>query len=241
MRQIGILFLLVAGLHAGDPGCVPLPAGMTGWLGFDEPMFRQRGPHAPTVIPGLVGSALRFNGKDQYFELPAGTKGWDPGDGDFTVELWVRTTNATRTVNIVDKRSHDPYGYLIFLWRGHPGFQVPIPDVHTNALAREDPIADGRWHHVAGIVRRSPMGPFHIYVDGRLSPSTARNVTLRNIDVAAPLWLGRHHANAIIDRDNIYFEGDIDELTFYRRALTPAEILSIYRAGAKGKCRPKTR
>jgi hypothetical protein len=40
-----------------------------------------------------------------------------------------------------------------------------------------------------------------------------------------------------VDRENIYFQGDIDELTFYRRALTAAQIRSIFRAGAHGKCR----
>jgi len=217
---------------------------MTGWLRFDEPMFRQPGEHSPSVIPGLVGKALRFDGKGQYFELPATAKGWDAGESDFSVELWVRTSDVKRNVNIVDKRSHDPYGYLVFLYRGQLGFQVPSPAGpagHDRALADTYPTADGRWHHVAGVVRRLPPARFHVYVDGVVRGESFRNVTLRNIDVPAPLWLGRHHANELVDRDDIYFEGDIDELTFYRRALTPAEILSIYRAGAKGKCPPKAR
>jgi hypothetical protein len=37
--------------------------------------------------------------------------------------------------------------------------------------------------------------------------------------------------------NDIYFEGEMDELSFYRRALTAAEILAIYRAGPAGKCR----
>jgi hypothetical protein len=61
---------------------------------------------------------------------------------------------------------------------------------------------------------------------------------LTNLDVPQPLWLGRHHANGYVDREDIYFQGDIDELTFYRRALTEKEIRSIFRAGAHGKCRP---
>jgi hypothetical protein len=63
-----------------------------------------------------------------------------------------------------------------------------------------------------------------------------RNVTLTNLDVPQPLWLGRHHANVDRPSEDIYFQGDIDELTFYRRALTEKEIQSIYQAGAHGKC-----
>jgi hypothetical protein len=61
---------------------------------------------------------------------------------------------------------------------------------------------------------------------------------LTNLDVPQPLWLGRHHANGYVDREDIYFQGDIDELTFYRRALAEKEIRSIFRAGAHGKCHP---
>jgi hypothetical protein len=38
--------------------------------------------------------------------------------------------------------------------------------------------------------------------------------------------------------NDLYFAGEIDELTFYHRALTAAEIQAIFRAGAAGKCRP---
>ena len=100
-------------------------------------------------------------------------------------------------------------------------------------------IADNRWHHVAGVDQRLPPAPLMIYVDGRKQPETGhRNALLANLDVPAPLWLGRHHANRFRDRDDVYFEGEIDELSFYHRALTPEEILSIFRAGSHGKCRP---
>src|SRR5215831_5671569 len=107
MLQSILLLAVLSILPAG--GCLNPPAGLTGWLRFDEPTVQQKSMHAPEVIAGRVGRALRFDGKGQYFELPAGTKGWDPGTGDFTVELWVRTSDTTHTVNVVDKRSHDPW------------------------------------------------------------------------------------------------------------------------------------
>ena len=73
------------------------------------------------------------------------------------------------------------------------------------------------------------------YLCGR-SVNNRAEAVLTDLDVPQPLWLGRHHANGYVDREDIYFQGDIDELTFYRRALTEKEIRSIYRAGAHGKC-----
>src|ERR1017187_2801824 len=57
-----------------QPKCAPVPAGLSARFTFDEPQFR------PLQVPGRVGSAVRFNGKDQYFELPAATPGLDMGD-----------------------------------------------------------------------------------------------------------------------------------------------------------------
>jgi len=118
--------------------------------------------------------------------------------------------------------------------------QIANGDRDTNTFARSANIADNRWHHVAAVVKRLPPVPPEIYVDGakQILPEGLHNAPLINLDVAAPLWLGRHHANRNVKSDKFDFEGEIDELSFYHRALTAAEIQSIYRAGSRGKCRP---
>jgi hypothetical protein len=99
-------------------------------------------------------------------------------------------------------------------------------------------IADRHWHHVAGVARRLPPQPLGIYVDGVNQPQTGeRDAPLANLDVPAPLWLGRHHANDLMRTNDLYFDGEMDELSFYHRALTAAEIQAIFRAGSAGKCR----
>jgi hypothetical protein len=201
-------------------------------------MFRQAGEHRPQRVPGMVGSALRFNGIDQYFEVPASTPGLNVGEDDFTIELWIRTKQSATVISVVDKRGHQPLGYLIFVHQGHPVFHLADGNKAYGRIAETD-IADGRWHHVAGVAQRLPPQPATIYVDGvRHQHEAMQDATLANLNVPQPLWLGRHHANVERDREDIYFQGEIDELTFYRRALTAAEIQSIYRAGAHGKCHP---
>jgi hypothetical protein len=241
-RLLGILALgvLAAGRIGAQSGCVAAPQGLSAWFTFDEEIFRQPGDHQPQQVPGKVGRALKFNGKDQYVEIPASTPGLDMGEDDFTVELWIRTADSVHTRNIVDKRDHRPVGYLIHTYKGHVGFQVANEDSTDKVFAMLVNVADNRWHHVAGVVKRLPLQPFVIYVDGVQQPGTsARNAPLVDLDVPAPLWLGRHHANKMMDRDDAYFEGEINELSFYHRALTAAEIHSIFRAGSHGKCRQK--
>jgi len=230
-----IVLLGIACVARAQSGCVAAPPGISAWFTFDEPLFRQPGEHRPQRVPGMVGSALRFNGIDQYFEVPASTPGLDVGEDDFTIELWIRTRQSAGTPSIVDKRGRQPLGYLIFIYKGQPALQL-ADGSRGQGPFWEASIADGRWHHVAGVVKRLPPQPLAIYVDGVRPDKNSGAATLANLDVPQPLWLGRHHANGYRDREDVYFQGDIDELTFYRRALTAAEIQSIFRAGAHGKC-----
>jgi hypothetical protein len=225
----------IAHVAPAQSGCAAAPPGVSAWFTFDEPLFRQADEHRPQRVPGLVGSALRFNGVDQYFEVPASTPGLNVGEDDFSIELWIRTKQSVGTPSIVDKRGHQPLGYLILTYKGRPAIQLADGSRGRGSFANVS-IADGRWHHVAGVVKRLPPHPPAIFVDGVRRDNNEEHVTLTNLDVPQPLWLGRHHANGYVDRENIYFQGDIDELTFYRRALTEKEIQSIYRAGAHGKC-----
>ena len=227
-------------LAPAQPRRAPPPPDLSAWFTFDEPLFRQPGEHRPQRVPGIVGSALKFNGKDQYVEIPASTPGINMGEDDFTIELWIRTTDSQHTCNVVDKRDNNPLGYLFCVYRSHPALQMATGGGYVYAFAMLANIADNRWHHIAGVVKRLPPQPPEIYVDGvkQIQQEGRHNAPLVNLDVAAPLWLGRHHANKDVQRDKFDFEGEIDELTFYHRALTAAEIQSIYRAGSRGKCRP---
>src|ERR1017187_5252669 len=189
-----------------QPGCVSAPPGISAWFTFDEPLFRQPGDHRPQRVPGLVGSALRFNGIDQYFEIPASTPGLDFGEDDLSIELWIRTQQSVGTPSIVDKRGHQPTGYLIFIYNGRPALQLADGSKGRGPFA-ETSIADGRWHHVAGgvdrvvpggAVNRPPPHRAFIFVDGvRQGAPNRAPVPLSNLNVPQPLWLGRHHATRL--------------------------------------------
>ncbi|MCX6608106.1 MAG: LamG domain-containing protein [Acidobacteria bacterium] len=213
--------------------CVPPPAGLAAWFTFDEPLFR-----GPLAAPGHVGQGLQLDGKQQHWTVPASQRNWEAGRGDFTLELWVRVANPPRTMNIVDKRDAQPHGYLIYATYGRAGFQVSNEGEVLYALDADRTLNDKQWHHLAGVARRLPTQPLLLYIDGKLKAKSTRNSPLGNLDSGVELWLGRHHRNSVVRTDDIYFDGAIDELAFYRKALSPEEIQGIYRAGRFGKCTP---
>jgi len=231
--------------------CAQPPQNMTGWWKMemvpnvdDVADLNDLGHaiNAPTVVPGVVHNAIRFNGTSQYVDVPNSAQ-LDVGAGDFSIDAWVRTT-ATGIQPIVDKRSSVPRGYLLYINNGRLGLQMG--DRNGSAICSNNPtsactnftspftwpnIADGKWHHVAASVTRNSTTGGRLYVDGwvvlTFNP-TIRNLSLTN---AAHFWIARDHFSS-----NGYFKGDIDEVELFQSAITTADVRAIYNAGSFGKC-----
>ncbi|MBC7899904.1 MAG: carboxypeptidase regulatory-like domain-containing protein, partial [Saprospiraceae bacterium] len=89
-------------------------------------------------------------------------------------------------------------------------------------------ITDGNFHHVAASYDGTTM---KIYLDGVLTAQQPMATTI-NFEEASRLVIGsRQHLGSV----NPY-NGLIDELGFYNRTLSDAEIASIFNAGSSGKC-----
>jgi hypothetical protein len=93
-------------------------------------------------------------------------------------------------------------------------------------------LRDGVSHHVAVTVDRDSARGGNLYVDGVVVLTfdpTNRPGSLANRE---PLFIGRHAATP-----STSFIGLIDEVEIFGRELTAGEVLSIFTAGAAGKCR----
>lgn len=106
------------------------------------------------------------------------------------------------------------------------------------AGARRD-LADDRWHHVVARLARRGSGQGHLtlYVDG-LRVADRPTAAGRFIDVDHRDQNGNVHRNSgrikLGGRGKRYFDGLIDNVRIYDRALTPEEIFLLYGRG-KGR------
>ncbi|HVQ38552.1 MAG TPA: LamG-like jellyroll fold domain-containing protein, partial [Pyrinomonadaceae bacterium] len=149
---------------------------------------------------------------------------------------------------ILDKRVNpsQPVGYALFLVNGRLGFQLadgsvanpvcgsnPALFACTNygAPATSTNVASGDWHLVAVTVTKCPTPVGKMYVDGNLvqtfTPRTG------SIDNNGALQIGRRDPAF----SETHFDGCIDELEFFNRALTQSDIEAIFRARSSGKCK----
>lgn len=233
-------------------GCATPPAELTDWWTFDEPSGAASAgdrsgvnnvgtyKNGPTPSPGYVANALCFDGQNDYVEVAdhpeinfLGNCANDAAES-FTIDTWVKTSQSSGIAVLLDKRTNA--GYHLFLVDGRLGFQMMGGGTFTNFVAPASGaqfvnVADGKWHLVAVTVTRCRLGQGRLYVDGK--PVLSFSPLAFDLNNTAPLNIGRRDPA----QTDIYFNGCLDELEIFKRALSEDEIQALYQAGDNGKCK----
>jgi len=248
-----------------EKSCVQPPSGLVAWWPLDEvfgtavqdlstnnPGTTQPaaiGSGGPTSLPGvMVANSLTFNGSTQFIQV-ASSASLNLGTGNFSIDAWIRTSNAVGRHTIVDKRDTNPVGYSFFINNGRLTLQMGdrtglsctctannTNSNCTNYLANNVNIADGNWHFVAVSVDRvNNIGRF--FLDGApfgtFNPS-ARPMSLSN---ATQLLIGRSNTTTCSSSTDDW-QGELDEVEIFDRALATSEFVDIWAAHTLGKCKP---
>jgi hypothetical protein len=192
---------------------------------------------------GLVKNGLVFKDNNDGVRVP-NSPSLNVGSGSFTLECWVRTTDTRAVRNIVDKRTmvgpNAVVGYAFYLYNGYPSFQLAFGNVWWNITSAPNPaafVADGLFHHIAAVIDRAPSSPnfntISFWLDGQqVGPNHAIPLSVQgNLDNNRPLLITRHPTYG----DLWSLKGELDEITLYKVALTPAQILKICTDRGAGK------
>lgn len=237
----------------GDPCvCVDPPPGMTSWWTLDESSgstssdsissFDGSWIGNPTPITGMVDGALLFDGVDDYVSVPYNTF-LDVGpstaaDGDFTIDAWIR----------IDGPDPMDFGPIAGMTTYCQGFAFYVRDDRLELACSDGPlqgvhlslntIPHDEWVHVAVVADRPGLAKFYINgVEENAAPGST--FTLAGLGMpSSPFEIGRlPRFCAAMTTVDMYFEGGIDEVEFFHRALDATEIQAIHDAQECGKCK----
>ncbi|MBU4355858.1 MAG: LamG domain-containing protein [Proteobacteria bacterium] len=232
-----LLVLVFVGILALPGGaCADLTTGLVGYYPFngnadDATANHNNGTvHGATLTQDRLGnpnSAYYFNGTDNYIQIPFQTYLDRDQTQGYTVAFWFRFDNNSPGdyVAILDK-SHGVPDYNYMNWT----FQIDLTDggARTFSWGGGDgsswfgsgafaPIPlDGNWHHAAGTLAGQT---FQLFVDGVLKSTHTFAGTV--VDVGGDFFIGRHYS---LGR---YYQGDVDEIRLYQRALSGGEIRQL--------------
>ena len=177
---------------------------------------------APEWVAGREGGALRFDGIDDFVEIPD-----SPSlrlAGDITVAAWVQVESpAADWVRVVGKGASDARNYGLWYYGpgGHVMFQVSDGSNYVTVGTTWGTVANplylqgGGWHLLVGVKQGTSISA---YLDGVLIASTGAPFV--PITSSAPVRIGYAGFNAA-------HKGLIDDVWVYGRALTGAEIRDL--------------
>lgn len=198
----------------------------------------------PTRADGQVGFSGLFNGASDEVWVTA-PDDFDFATGSFSIEFWVNTVNDVNPANAYVVVGRDDPATGVSWWIGASNttgraafylkdsdgvepYQAAPLDSEVGDVAGAAKITDGTWHYVVA-VKDGDSGTLEVYVDSVLQESRAIAYTgdFASVeDVSIGYWEGAG--------GGFTFNGRIDELAIYDRALPQDEIDDHFAAGTAG-------
>ena len=199
------------------------------------------GVNGASLAAGKVGKTMTFDGVNDYVQVPGSPSlNLVSGQG-WTLEGWILVNNISNSPMIAHRgtgNGGNPGPYWDFYVRNDNARLHFITNTggswgNYDSVHSATTVTPGVWQHVAIIVDNmgGATSAYHFYINGidaGVSYSedwtTSGTVTTTEPLCIGSLW-GQYQ----------FFDGLIDELAIYNRALTPAEISAIHAAGSAGK------
>ncbi len=233
--------------NAGNGGkCKPTatlaPSGQVAWLAGDGDARDIVGTNDGTLQNGAgfsigkIGQSFNLDGTDDSVRLPL-TQTFQ----NFTLESWVKPLSAV----------NDPINQELILGQAGFGSQMGVrPGTNggmrvvvqyrdtINSFAQVISTSDiplNDWSYLVGTFDGTTL---KLYINGVLNvQSNPTNTTVQTCNT--PYFIGGFQTvtdcNSITNTPFQFFNGLIDEASVYNRALTDAEITSVFNAGIAGK------
>jgi hypothetical protein len=225
MRHLLSAFFLLTTtltLHAQPPSYVPTD-GLVGWWPFNGNANDESGNGNNGTVNGATLTQDRFGNADEAYLFDGNDKievdNWNAlvGNTEFTVSCWVKQENGLGWVLAFGQPANGQ-GFSMgnYHWgQNNIGGQIWSYDYITSVSTS---IEISSWQQIVFVYSQNIM---YLYYNGIVSSNAP--VDYVNTDLQPGiLSLGKQLVF------NEYFNGEIDDLAIYNRALTPAEIQALY-------------
>lgn len=245
IKKLLLLLLFVYGTTNAQNTCSPLITnGLIGYYPFCSNANDASGNgnngtvHGATLTTdrfGNTNSAYSFNGTSNYISV-SDQASLRLSNTDFTISAWVYETSLAPAQDaIVTKRapSGSGNGYILNI----AGNNQPTPElINFQVSGGFDPHAYSgstvllnAWQHIVVTYTLSSQ-TIKIYLNGVLN-STTSGIPSPNAATSNDLWIGNDVAGG-----QYSFHGKIDDVFIFNRAISAAEVNSLYTNSVSTNC-----
>jgi len=193
-----------------------------------------------TFDQGRIRQSFALDGVDDYIQTSTTLL----NSPTLTYAAWIKTTSSDGVI-VSAGDAADRFGYATDLaivqrdpsepWQTNGALSFYVNDHSSDTFPRVftlSPYNDGQWHHVVGVFTNSggtASQDLAIYVDGVKVPqrsltqnpySSSTRVSFRSLRIGR--W------DRLPEADARFFNGNIDDVRIYDRALSSNEVLALY-------------
>ncbi|MBU4348652.1 prepilin-type N-terminal cleavage/methylation domain-containing protein [Patescibacteria group bacterium] len=227
---------------SGDEGVLSgnITYGLVGHWGFDEGgnswAYDNSGTgnlgtliNAPTRTASTsckVGDCLTFNGTDNYVDVNS-LDNYPNGKGYLTLSVWVKFTTSQNGKQIIGWW----YGQnnMLKVVNDKVYFYIDADDALGVTHADSNSVLnDGNWHHIVGTYDKDAgSNNTLLYVDGAVQ--TIKDTTTGTMVSTSKFNIGSMNDSGV---GTYNFEGSLEDVRIYDRALSASEITQLYESPA---------
>jgi uncharacterized repeat protein (TIGR02543 family) len=220
-----------------DPSCEVVKDGLVACYPFNGNANDGSGNGNHGTVHGPISTADRlgnpngaydFDGNDDLIQI-ADSDSLDIGYNDYTIVAWIKTSNTINNGRIFSKGSSlCVTGYMMRMG-GTQSSNILVEESKDQnchlALTGNSTINDNAWHFVVSVVDRDVGAK--IFIDGNLDSQVNMDTSAYDLSNNRDPMIGAN------DVGNVYesFDGIIDDVRIYNRALSEAEIQTLYGLG----------
>lgn len=229
------LFFVLAGI--GLNAQVDLETGLIGHYPLDgnanDVSGNGNNMYTNNVVPtanhnGVSGKALFFNGNSSYCSMESWNYVAYNMPEEYTVSVWARMDQLSSAIqSIVSKEEYGGYG-ISFLGPLNQKyyFNSHIECLYLRADSKEIP-TPGIWYHLVGtfMLKNNTMD-IRLYINGELEDNYLMGGGIHITTPSyVPLAIGANPGDGYFTD---YFNGAIDEVRIYNRALSDEEVEALF-------------
>jgi hypothetical protein len=171
----------------------------------------------PKWVPGKLGGALEFDGDGDYVDCGASSDFEIPVN--LSITCWIKVNQFDKTWQAIMTTSDSS-------WRVHRSSSSNNIAWGTSGLSPTDltgttDVSTGEWFHIAAVYNGTQK---LLYINGNLDASSD---STGNISTSSmPVFIGENSGAT-----NRFWDGLIDDVRIYSRALSETEILGVMSGG----------
>lgn len=238
------LLLLCVGLlmttqmiFAQVPSYVPTN-GLVGYWPFNGNANDQSGNGNNGTINGATLTSDRFGNSNSAYNFDGQSyirvshnPNFNFGISDYSISVWANKTGSSWLHSLITKATpHPATGWAFGFVNSDIRFLAGVQNSNflSNGSVTFGPINNSEWNNFVAVFNPT-MNSIKIYKNGQIVVSELVTTSLINCDNIYDLMFGVANPNGAPSGPE-FFQGDIDDIGIWNRALTPQEITNLYNA-----------